>query len=120
MLGSPFVARAYNVVQGRESTGVRWSGDFLTGRVTSAVLRYLAVAHFGRGRGDFVQSEYPPHWRGVVERAVAEQRTLFEQAWTAASKGESATSIEPGLRAGFNAAATEVLRTLYPQKPEPT
>ena len=40
----------------------------------AALLRYLAVAHFGRGRGDWAQGESPPHWREVVQRSLAAQR----------------------------------------------
>jgi hypothetical protein len=34
------------------------------------VLRYLAVAHYGRGRGEWAASEYPPFWRDVVQAAI--------------------------------------------------
>ena len=44
---------------------------FLDGLVRSALLRYLAVAHYGRGRGDWAESEYPAHWPPEVERMVA-------------------------------------------------
>ena len=35
------------------------------------MLRYLAVAHYGRGRGEFVESEAPAMWRGAIEAAMA-------------------------------------------------
>ena len=35
-------------------------------RFGAAILRYLAVAHYGRGRGDWVEGEYPAHWRPLV------------------------------------------------------
>ena len=38
---------------------LRWDDAFLRGLATSAVLRCLAVAHYGRGRGDYVETEYP-------------------------------------------------------------
>jgi hypothetical protein len=58
------LARAYNAARGSDTTIVSWSSPFMTARVSAAVLRYLAVAHFGRGRGEYVQSEYPHHWVG--------------------------------------------------------
>jgi hypothetical protein len=109
------IARAYNLARGSESTTVRWSPEFLTGRVTAAVLRYLAVAHFGRGRGDFVQAEYPAHWPAVVERAVTARKEVFEDAWASASQGAPATLLAPRLRAAMRATVGDVLRTLYPQ-----
>ena len=38
---------------------------------SAALLRYLAVAHFGRGRGGFVESEAPAFWQAEVEAEVA-------------------------------------------------
>jgi hypothetical protein len=50
------VARGLNRLSGADEPVVWWSGAFLDGLLRSAVLRYLAVAHFGRrsrqvGRG---------------------------------------------------------------------
>ena len=50
-LGGAGVAEGVNVVRGRTEASLRWEEAFLDGLVTSAVLRYLAVAHYGRGRG---------------------------------------------------------------------
>ncbi|MCK7508532.1 MAG: hypothetical protein MZV70_33740 [Desulfobacterales bacterium] len=62
---------AYNLARGSDATTVRWSDEFLDGLVAAALLRYLAVAHFGRGRGDCVAGEYPAHWGALVDAAVA-------------------------------------------------
>ena len=45
--GARGLAGAYNLARGSDATTVRWSAEFLTGRVAGAVLRYLAVAHLG-------------------------------------------------------------------------
>ena len=113
--GMQGIARAYNLARGTESTSMRWSAEFLAGRVTASVLRYLAVAHFGRGRGDFVQAEYPAHWRAVVERVVLTRRAGFDSAWAAAARGQPAPALETRLRDELRATVGEVLRALYPQ-----
>jgi hypothetical protein len=92
---------------------VRWSGEFTTGRTTAAVLRYLAVAHFGRGRGDYVASEYPTHWPPRVEAAVASRRAQLDAIWSAAERGEPAAALESRLRPSLEAIASEVLESLY-------
>ena len=69
-LGLGGAAQAYNLALDAEQGSVGWSAPFLTERFGAALLRYLAVAHFGRGRGDWVEGEYPPHWRRVVEDVV--------------------------------------------------
>jgi hypothetical protein len=113
--GAHGLARAFNVASGRDSTQLRWSADFLTGRVTAAVLRYLAVAHFGRGRGDYVQSEYPPHWRALVEGEVASRRGAFEVTWVAAVQGEPAPELTTRLEGVLREVIDAVLRVLYPR-----
>jgi hypothetical protein len=112
--GARGLAGAYNLARGSDATTVRWSGEFLTGRVAGAVLRYLAVAHFGRGRGDYVAGEYPPHWGAVVDAAVSARRTLLDDVWSAAAGGTPVEAIESRLRPPLEAIASDVLGRLYP------
>ena len=49
-LGASGLAHGYNLIKGK-TPSIRWSAEFYEGLVRSALLRYLAVAHFGRGRG---------------------------------------------------------------------
>jgi hypothetical protein len=69
--GGVGLARGFNLVTKRNEWTVRWSDEFVASLVPAAVLRYLAVAHYGRGRGDYAPSEYPAFWRDVVVREVA-------------------------------------------------
>jgi len=84
--------------------------------VSGAMLRYLAVAHFGRGRGDYVAGEYPPHWGAVVDAAVTARRAPLEAGWSAAAGGEAADSLEARLRPQLEAIASDVLERLYPPR----
>ena len=56
-LGSAGLARCVNLVRGTESSSLSWNGEALDAIVEAALLRYLAVAHFGRGRGDWAERE---------------------------------------------------------------
>ncbi|MGB5101924.1 MAG: DUF2868 domain-containing protein, partial [Steroidobacteraceae bacterium] len=114
-VGGRGAARAYNLARGVDASTVRWSADFLAGRVVAAVMRYLAVAHFGRGRGEFAQDEYPAHWRGLVESAVASHRLQLDQAWPHAGQDAGTSSLEQRLAALVGAITAEVLATLYPR-----
>jgi hypothetical protein len=80
--------------------------------VGGAILRYLAVAHFGRGRGDWVAGEYPAHWRALVEAAVTPRRAAFDAAWAGAAAGDL-PALESRLRPLLEAVATDVLERLY-------
>jgi hypothetical protein len=114
--GARGLAGAYNLARGSDATTVRWSGEFLTSRARAALLRYLAVAHFGRGRGDFVASEYPPHWAALVDAALNARRAGLEAIWAAAERGDPASTLEPRLRASLEAMLAEVLERLYPSR----
>jgi len=117
--GARGLASAYNTARGTDATTVRWSAEFMTGRVTAAVLRYLAVAHFGRGRGDFMAGEYPAHWATLVEEVVALHRDRLAELWSGAARGDPPAVLSARLRAPLEAITEEVLRRLYPSRSLP-
>ncbi len=112
--GGTGLARAYNLSRGGDRSTVRWSPDLLTTLTSAAVLRYLAVAHYGRGRGDYVASEYPAHWRAVVDSAIAARRSELESLWASAATDFTAAALEPRLRVTLQALLEDVLARLYP------
>jgi hypothetical protein len=114
VLGASGAAQAYNLVRGAESGRVGWSTAFLTQRVTAALLRYLAVAHFGRGRGAWVEGEYPAHWQPLVEGVIDRRRAVLDAVWGRAAQGVAREDIEQALQPIVTAAAREVLVHLYP------
>jgi hypothetical protein len=72
-IGARKLTQRYNAERGVTGSDVRWSEPFLDERLAAAMLRYLAVAHFGRGRGEFQASGAPPsRW---VEAVDATMRT---------------------------------------------
>ena len=80
-LGAAGLARGINVVRGTDQSWLRWSDDALGTITDAALLRYLAVAHFGRGRGEWAQGEAPPHWRHTVAAALAGQQPALAALW---------------------------------------
>lgn len=104
---------AYNMARGREHGRVRWSTEFLTSRVASALLGYLAVAHFGRGRGEFVQVAIPDHWQAALT-VIAQHRQAFEAAWTLAREQPEASRSEQPILQAFTDLTRAVLLALYP------
>lgn len=73
-----------NKASGADRTTLRLSNAFLRALVEAGLLRYLAITHFGRGRGNFVEGEAPAFWRDDVTRVVAERMDPLQEAWTAA------------------------------------
>jgi len=114
-LGAGGVARAYNLARGTEDGRVRWSEEFLTERFSAAILRYLAVAHYGRGRGDWIESEYPAHWRPLASEAASQHRGALQTIWDASEGRASAAAVAEQLTPLVTNAAREVLERLYPE-----
>jgi len=113
-LGAFGLARGYNVARGLRTSTIGWSNSMLDELVITALLGYLAVAHYGRGRGDWTASEYPPHWRDVAESTVQARRDAFEHAWSLRGESDAREAIERALEPELRDAALEILDRLYP------
>jgi hypothetical protein len=115
--GARGLAKAYNLARGSEEGTVRWSPEFLSGRLVAAIMRYLAVAHFGRGRGDFVAGAAPAHWLEAVQETLQERGKQIEAAWalSRANAGEiTDEAIAAALLPIITTSARIVLARLYP------
>lgn len=106
------VAWGFNTSTDRNQTTMQFADEFLNSLLVSSVLRYLAVAHFGRGRGNFVESEAPPFWQAEVERAVAEQ--AIGALWQALRGEKDAAVARARLDSAVHAIASATLNRLYP------
>ena len=127
-LGSAGVARCVNLVRGTESSSLSWNGEALDAIVEAALLRYLAVAHFGRGRGDWAEGESPPHWKGEVAAALAPHRETLAGLWStrpppggdadAAARDGSRLALRLELEPVVREAMRATLARLYPEAGE--
>jgi Domain of unknown function (DUF3482)/50S ribosome-binding GTPase len=114
-LGASGAARAYNLARGAVDGRVGWSAAFLAQRPGAALLRYLAVAHYGRGRGEWVEGEYPPHWQQLTEEVTQRHRAGIESVWSLADEGASVDEVARLLQPIITAMARETLVRLYPE-----
>ena len=111
--GARGLAKAYNLARGANTGTVRWSREFLVARVGAALMRYLAVAHFGRGRGQFVSGVAPAHWQEAIQQALGSRRASLDTVLAdAPSASEAATA--DGLLPLVTQSAQAVLIQLYP------
>ncbi len=113
-LGGAGVARGVNVARGKTDATVRWDDAFLDGLVVSALLRYLAVAHYGRGRGEWKESEYPPFWRERAAQAVAARQPELAAIWALRTTDCDNGLLEDRLRGTVAKLARRLLDELYP------
>ena len=98
-------AWGFNTSTGRNAPTVQFSDAFLRSLVVAGLLRYLAVAHYGRGRGGFVESEAPAFWQDEVEQEIARN----EAALLPALRGEPAA-----LATLLQRMTAQILERLYP------
>lgn len=113
-VGAGSAARGYNLVRGDESNSVRWSEEFFAGLVRSALLRYLAVAHFGRGRGEWEEGEHPVAWRDAVSEVVNAERGKIRSIWSQARVVEP-EEVVPPLEELLSRGAGRLLSKFYPE-----
>lgn len=87
-IGGAGLAYAYNSKhESGKGTTLSWSDSALKNFALEATLLYLAVAHFGRGRGQWVKSEYPSFWRPMLEDCMAEKKPTRETLVAALDSG---------------------------------
>jgi hypothetical protein len=113
-LGGAGIARGMNLARGKSGMTLRWEDAFLSGLVGSALLRYLAVAHYGRGRGNWSETEYPPFWPPLVAEIVDERRDRLTKMWTRREPACDVERMASELRDFLSDAARETLDRLYP------
>lgn len=113
-VGAGSAAKTYNMARGEETNAVRWSQQFYAGLVQSALLRYLAVAHFGRGRGEWEEGEHPTSWQAEVARQIGQEQRQIEAIWSKARDAPSGQT-EAQLQELLTRSAEQLLTTLYPE-----
>lgn len=110
-LGAAGLAHGLNLVRGRDGSRLLLQDSALEALLTHALLRYLAIAHFGRGRGEWSGSASPVHWRERIEAALQARRAPLDEAW---SERADLPATEARLRELIEALLREVLAALHP------
>ncbi len=121
-LGAAGAARGVNRIRGIQQPLLAWDDVVLDKLLRSALLGYLAVAHHGRGRGNWRASEPPAAWGEAVDAALASHRGAVQALWQqrAAWLADTAMADVPSawqaaLLSLLHETSGEALRTLYPQ-----
>ena len=107
-------AWGFNTRTDRDHPTMQFADDFLRTLLVSSILRYLAVAHFGRGRGNFVESEAPTFWQEQVESLVAARDGELPALWQALRDDLKSGQADERVRAMVTELTTATLKALYP------
>jgi len=111
-LGGAGLTKAYQLFQGDEDPGVAWSAAALTELAQRSLVRYLAVAHFGRGRGAWRDEDEPEAWRAAAARVLPESRAgLAPQVFADAA---AQRALEQRLERTLGDTLRKLLTSLYP------
>ena len=113
-LGAAGLARGYNMVRGSETVTVSWTDEVLNRLVPGTLLAYLAVAHYGRGRGEWSEGEHPAYWETTVNEVLVEQADRFTSFWRKRGSYKREALIT-AVQTELTLAAERVLIRLYPE-----
>ncbi|MES2593820.1 MAG: GTPase [Verrucomicrobiota bacterium] len=79
-IGAYALIKSYNLVRGSDSR-LHWSCEHFREQVRLAMLTYLAISHFGRGRGEWQESAEPAHWNSICGQIIDEHAEGITQLW---------------------------------------
>ena len=123
-LGAAGAARGMNRIRGLSQPLLSWDDTVMNALLPSALLAYLAVAHHGRGRGDWQPSTPPPAWGEAVQAVLAgrqaEVAALWRRRQALLSEGHAmgdppANAWQADLQALLADTSAALLARLYPE-----
>lgn len=114
VFGSYRLIKAFNLDRG-EDNKLHWSREHFREQVKLWLLSYLAVAHFGRGRGAWKRDPRPAHWQETVSDLVDARKDKVDAVWRHASRANvGVASVNEEMETMMREIGTETLRRLYP------
>jgi hypothetical protein len=79
-IGAYALIKSYNLVRGGDQR-LHWSCEHFREQVRLAMLTYLAIAHFGRGRGEWQETAEPAHWNSICGQILEEHDEGIARLW---------------------------------------
>lgn len=114
-LGAYALIKSYHLVRGDDNK-LHWSKEHFREQVKLALLSYLAVAHFGRGRGAWKRDPRPAHWQQEVSVIVEALKDKVDSVWMrSAKKDVGVGSLNEEMETLVVELGTVVLAHLYPK-----
>jgi hypothetical protein len=112
--GAAYIAAAWkNRATSAGATVVQLSDEMIQAMAEAALLRYLAVAHYGRGAAG-AANELTPFWTADVVATVEAHRDRLTPFWVSARTQPDPGELATALGRELEATTREVLARLYP------
>jgi hypothetical protein len=116
-LGAIGIARGFNLVRGTDRPALAWTDAVLDELARSALLGYLTVVHYGRGRGEWSEGEHPAFWADVVEPVIAGRSDALQALWARRGNAGERDALVAALQHWLHDASDALLSRLYPEAP---
>ena len=114
-VGAAAIAKGYNVYTDAGKRIVGWSPESLNDAFTKSVLLYLAIAHFGRGQGQWNRKDDPEYWCKIVGESVNRYRDRLSQIWARAASEGNSSQMRQEFTDVLRLVLIELLNRLYPE-----
>ena len=113
--GGAALAKSYNIVSNKNKKVVGWSEDALTEAFEKSLLLYLAVAHFGRGQGQWRPKEAPKAWRNSAQLTIHRYKERLQALWRGVDTNPPKVSVQTALTQLVDHAIRDVLLDIHPE-----
>ncbi|MEM6278589.1 MAG: DUF3482 domain-containing protein [Verrucomicrobiota bacterium] len=109
------LAYGFNLTQTGQNM-VRWSEAHFLNQVETILMLYLAISHYGRGRGVWQDPvNNPGRWQELLKNGIEEERASWEKIWKrGGAESEPGALVDP-LKKQIRKILVEVFGKLYPE-----
>jgi GTPase SAR1 family protein len=118
LVGSAALAKGYNLYTSKGEKVIGWSETSFSEALENALLLYLAIAHFGRGQGDWYRKVDSEYWKNAVNNALNDNSDQIKQLWKHVREESHACDTQSELTVLLKRLLTELLEIRYPGKIE--
>jgi GTPase Era involved in 16S rRNA processing len=108
------LAKGYNLTQ-TGTNEVRWTEAQFESQLKFIIMLYLAVSHFGRGRGAWQDPENnPSHWEHTTDDILKANKETLKTLWKKGGAEGKPDKLEKEVRSKVRLLLTSALGKLYP------
>ncbi len=112
------LAYGFNLTQAGQNM-VRWSEAHFLNQVETIVMLYLAISHYGRGRGSWQDPvNNPGRWQEIVKSQLEAEQAGWNKIWKKGGVGSNPGELQKPLEKEIRRLLTQVFTQLYPESRE--
>ena len=108
------LAYGFNLTQAGQNM-VRWTENHFRSQVQAIVMLYLAVSHFGRGRGSWQDTvNNPAKWEAILKEELTDNAEAWNKLWKKGGLDSDPVKLKKDLEKAFRKLIGTVFTQLYP------